>query len=129
MLLNRDQILQYSDLKKELVKVPEWGGDVYVREMAGWERDHWEARLISAKGNPIAILENVRATLAVLTVCGEDSKPLFELSDAIDLGKKSCGALDRILEVAQRLNKISDDDVDGIVKNSDPGQKEDSGTN
>lgn len=128
MLLTGDQILQYSDLKKEIVNVPEWKGEVYVREMAGWERDHWELRLVSAKGNPSAILENVRASLAVLTVCGEDSMPLFKLEDAIELGKKSAAALDRILEVAQRLNKISNDDVDGIVKNSNPGQSEDSGT-
>jgi hypothetical protein len=43
MTLTRDSILNAKDLKKELVKVPEWGGEVYVRCMTGSERDAFES--------------------------------------------------------------------------------------
>jgi hypothetical protein len=40
-ILNREAILGAVDLKKELVKVPEWGGEVYISMMTGEARDAW----------------------------------------------------------------------------------------
>ena len=42
MVLSKEQILQADDLKTETVEVPEWGGDVLLRELRGRERDAFE---------------------------------------------------------------------------------------
>ena len=114
-MLNREAILKTDDLPRELVKVPEWGGEVYVRTLTGTERDAFEQSMVAKKNKPN--LANVRARFAVLTICDADGKRLFTDADAEVLGSKSASALDRVFEVAQRLNGFSDADSQELAKN------------
>lgn len=113
--LTRDQILNAQDMHTEKVSVPEWGGDVFVRTITAGERDKFEMSLDGQR------VEDVRASLAALTVCDEANKPLFDMSDIKKLTVKSAAALDRIFDVASRLNKFSKADVDTLGKVSTPG--------
>jgi hypothetical protein len=113
-LLNRDAILAVNDLKKELVKVPEWGGEVYISAMTGSSRDAWEQALVSGKGNNLA---NIRAKLVAFTAVGEDNKRIFTDADIEALGNKSGAALDRCVKVAQKLNRLTEDDLEELTKN------------
>lgn len=117
MSLNKEQILGMEDLAREKLFIPEWKNDVFVRTMSGAERDSFEAKISAESGNKEIQLKNMRARLAVLTLCDENGKQLFETKDAPELGMKSAAALDRIFDVAQRLSKIGDDDVEKLVKN------------
>jgi len=114
-MLTRDQILAADDLPRELVKVPEWGGEVYVRTMTGIERDRWEIQVVASnkKSSP----ENIRAMMAALTVCDENNNLLFTQDDVEALGKKSAAALDRVLQAAMSLNQISQSAVEELEKN------------
>lgn len=126
-ILNRDAILQTSDIRKELVSVPEWGGDVYVRSLTAAERDQFEASLIVQRGKQQEInLKNARAKLAVLAICDEQGQRLFSDADLAEMGKKSAGALQRVWIVAQRLSGITDEDMEELTKNSTSGQSDDS---
>lgn len=117
MTLTRDQIMSCDDLQRELVKLPEWSGEVYVRTMTGSERDMYELRMLEGRKNGgITGIQDIRATLAALTVCDEHGAPIFSLSDIEGLGRKSCAALDRVCEVAQRLNRLTTDDIDELKK-------------
>jgi len=107
-MLTREAILQADDLPRELVQVPEWGGDVYVSTLTGTQRDAFEQSLQGKKDR--VDLENVRARFAVLTICDEKGTRLFTHADISKLGKKSAAALDRVFAVAQRLNGFSDSD-------------------
>jgi Phage tail assembly chaperone len=115
-MLNKDSILAAADLPTEKVPCPEWGGDVYVRTMAGHERDHFEQSV--ADGKSKSNLNNVRARLAVKTVCDDKGNRLFTDDDAEALGKKSGKVLDRIFDAAQRLNGIGKEAENDIAKNS-----------
>ena len=114
-MLNRDAILGSSDLPMELVSVPEWGGDLYVRTLNGTERDQFEQSMVGKKNK--TNLDNVRARFAVLTICDESGTRLFKANDAEALGKKSAAALDRVFAVAQRLNGFSSEDAEDLAKN------------
>ena len=114
-MLNREAILQTDDLPRELVQVPEWGGDVYVRTLTGTERDAFEQSMVGKKSK--MNLDNVRARFAVLTICDEAGKRLFADEDAKVLGDKSAAALDRVFAVAQRLNGFSSEDAEDLAKN------------
>ena len=113
-ILNRDAILAANDLKKELVNVPDWGGDIYISLMTGESRDAWEQSIVSDKG---ANLVNIRARLVAFTAVGADGKRLFSNEDADLLGQKSSTALERCAKVAQKLNRLTNDDLDDLSKN------------
>ena len=115
--MNRDEILECDDRPIESVDVPEWGCSVKVRTMASAERDKYEQSVVdidSGKRN----FRNLRAKLCVLTIVDDDGELIFGPNDAEKLGAKSAKAIDRIFEVAQRLNGIGQGDIEELEKNS-----------
>lgn len=112
MALSREAILSASDLSSVEVSCPEWGGSVFVKMMTGSDRDRWESTHFA---NPT---KDVRARLAVFTVCDEAGNPLFTETDLEALGRKSVAPLQRIFNAALKLNRISKSDVDELEKNS-----------
>lgn len=122
-VLGKDQILSAEDLNRELVEVPEWGGSVYVQAMSGVERDAYEASIIEinedAKGNVTTKrrMENLRAKMVARCMVGEDGERLFDESEIEALGAKSAKALDRVFSVAQKLNGVSDKDLEELAGN------------
>jgi hypothetical protein len=127
-LLTRDQILDAEDIKTELVKVPEWGGDVNVKMFTATERDAFEESIVTRNGDDVKTnLENFRAKLCAATMVNENGRQYFpNPKDVKLLGKKSAKALDRVFAVAQSINGMSKDDVEELTKNSSAGQSDDS---
>jgi len=116
-VLTRDQILAAADVVKELVAVPEWGGEVWVRTPTGKARDEFEGAMIAA-GNSPGRYRNIRARLCASCLCDEDGALLFEGKDVEELGGKSAAALDRVFEVAQRLAGLTSADMEELEGNS-----------
>lgn len=114
MGLTRDQILEANDLQKESVEVPEWGGSVLVATMSGRARDAWEQSLVAGKG---VNMENIRARLVAFTVVDDQGNRMFSDGDVDALGRKSGAALDRVVDVARRLNKLTERDLEDIKGN------------
>ena len=113
-ILTRDAILKADDLKKELVKVPEWGGEIYISLMTGASRDAWEQSLTSSKAVNLA---NIRARLVAFTAVDENGVRLFSNDDAELLGQKSASALERCVKVAQKLNRLTESELEDLSKN------------
>lgn len=128
--LTRDQILQANDLAKELVPVPEWGGDVWVRGMTGAERDKFEASIVQQKGQRNSsfnlVMTDIRAKLASATICDESGIRLFSEADVKKLSEKSAVALQRVFVVAQKLSGIGEKDVEELAKGLQENPLEDS---
>jgi len=125
-LLTADDIFQADDLPRERIEVPEWGGHIYIRTMTGAERDSWEESILkmnvrTVNGKSVqqteVIRKNARANLVSRVCCDESGTSLFSPDQATELGRKSSAALDRCWEVAQRLNHLSDDDIEELTKN------------
>jgi hypothetical protein len=116
--LTKAAILGQPDLGREFVEVPEWEGGVWIRGLTGTERDAFEASLFAEKGGArSANLANLRARLVVLTAVDANGVRLFADGDAEALGEKSAKALDRLFTIAQRLNGLTDGDVEALAKN------------
>lgn len=111
-MLNRDAILQAQDLAYEDVEVPEWGGTVRIGSMTGAQRDAWEQSLVPQSRGDSVDISNIRARLVAVCAVDEKGVRLFTDADAVALGKKSAAALERCAKVAQRLNRLSNDDVE-----------------
>ena len=126
-ILSRQDILDADDILKELVEVPEWGGSVWVKGMTGSVRGKFEASIIELRGQKtITDISNMREKLAAATICDEDGKLLFSEKDIKALGEKSALALQRIFVVAQRLSKITEDDVEELTSALETNPLEDS---
>jgi len=123
MSLTKEQILNSQDLIKEKIEVPEWGGVIFVRTMTGAERDSFEQGIVN--DDRTANLSNIRAKLCALTVIDEEGKRIFTDDDVKGIGEKSSLVLDRVFQVAQKLNGISPADVEDLAKNSEETQGED----
>jgi len=113
-LLSATAILSAADLPHEDVAVPEWGGTVRIRTMTSGARDDYEQKMLAAKGQT---QRNVRAQLVVLCAVDEAGGRLFGPSDIEALGRKSAKALDRLFDVAIRLNGMGPADIEELEKN------------
>jgi hypothetical protein len=111
-MLTRDQILSLkASLPTEEVQVPEWGGSVFVRTLTAAERDRFETLFTRGKQ------ANFRALIVAFTACDADGKSLFAEEDAAAIGAMPVKPVQRIFDVAMRLNAITDADVDELEKN------------
>ncbi|HUX01014.1 MAG TPA: hypothetical protein VMY35_08540 [Phycisphaerae bacterium] len=123
--LSRETILGAADMPFEDVEVPEWGGAVRVRTMTGAVRDEFEQEVQDrkrGKGRNASIdVRGMKARIVALTACDENGELLFGIDDIAALNAKNAKALDRLFQVASRLNGLSDEDVEDLAKNSDSG--------
>lgn len=131
-LLTRNELLIKEVLKKEKVDL---GDDkfVYVRQMTGRERDRFEQSLLKEKkGKGGAVdyersMEDFRAKLAVNTVCDEEGNNILKPEDYPTLSQNmSAAKLEAIINKAQELNRITEQDKEGLLKNSAGAQSADS---
>lgn len=127
-ILSRDEILTANDRKTEIVPVPEWGGEVIVRSMSGFERDAFEASVAQSKnGKQTTNLSNIRARLVAKCVVDEQNRPLFVTKDdVLALGEMSAAALDRVFAVCQELNGMTKKDVEDLVEDFGDDPSDDS---
>lgn len=114
-MLSKQDILKADDSKTVELDVPEWGGKVLIGTMSGFARDQFEAAIIGKNGGVNST--NIRAKLAASTLMDNKGNLLFTDKDIAALGKKSAAALDRVFEAAQKLNRISESDVEELAKN------------
>lgn len=125
MLLNRDDILNASDLTFEDVEVPEWGGKVRVRCLTAAERDRFEAEILRQTAAGVQVeMHNLRAKLCGMVMVDEQGNRLFNDAEIDLLGGKSASALQRVFEVAMRLSRFTNDEIDKLaqnLKNAQPG--------
>lgn len=97
---------------------------VFVRQMTGHEKNVWEMSQLKQSGagkntQYNVTLDEYKAKLAVVTVCDEEGELLFEPEDYKKLSMNiSATKLEKIVDVAQRLNTITEEDREVIVKNS-----------
>jgi hypothetical protein len=118
-ILNREALLEKEELDIVVVDLGK-GEGIYVRQMTGYERDIWERSIINvdAKGNVERKMEDFRAKLVVCTACDKDGKLIFKQADTKVLSRMmSAARLEKIVEVSQKINKITEEDKEELVKN------------
>lgn len=116
-MLDRDAILKADDLAREEVLVPEWGGAVYVRTMTGAQRDAFEQACLDARRGDRMDIKGMKVRLLIMTLCNGDGSWLFTEDDTEALGAKSAAAIDRLFQVAMRLNGLTEESLDEIAGN------------
>lgn len=131
-LLSKSDLLTKEDLevKKVFLNEQDW---VYVRQMTAHERDNYEQSLMKNVKKPDGTmgleqrLDDFRAKLAVNVICDDKGELLLEPGEYQKLSKNmSAATLEKIVNEAQKMNNISQEDKEGLVKNSVSGPTGDS---
>lgn len=107
MGLSKHDILNADDKAVHWVDVPEWGGQVGLREMTGAERDQFERVADDySKGKPSGA--NLASHLLCLTLCDESGDRLFTAEDVEALAAKNGNIIYRLSMKAAEISSIDD---------------------
>lgn len=129
-LLSVNDVFGADDVDIERVDCPEWGGHLFVRTISGAERDDFEMSIYDAnerrkrqKGTGSSDRRvrqgNLRAMLVARCACNAEGTRIFKDSEVARLGEKSALVLDRLYDVAARLNGLTQADEDRLVEDFD----------
>ncbi len=113
-LLNKEAILNAKDTRQEVAEVPEWGGHVCIRAMSGAERDDFRAAI---EGAETSLVGKFEAPLLALTLVDEEGNRLFSIDDVEALRAKSATVLDRLTQIAMRVNGMTVEAQEEAAKN------------
>jgi len=118
MALTKDQILSVDDLGLLKLHVPEWNGDVFIRVMTVGERDAYENEWQRKKETGV---DDFRTKFLVRCLVDEKGNRLFDNGDVTKLAQKSARVMNRIWMAAMEHNNLSDQSIEELAKNSEPG--------
>ena len=118
--LSREAFLRPAKVNVVEVPVPELGGSVYVKGMTAKDRSRFETQfqLSSGKSNTRKLKE-IRERRVVACLCDEEGVLLLQDSDVDAVGSQPAAVIERIVEAAQKVCGMSNDDVEDLAKNSD----------
>ena len=128
-MLSREQILNKVDIEIKEIAVPEWGGNVFIRQLTRAEQDEYlkrqygETRLktdAKARNQEISSVNiyGHDTFICVFGVCDEEGKPLFKREDMEALKKKNGGVIGRLaVEIIKFSGMAGDVPVEEEVKN------------
>lgn len=103
-MLTRDAILGQVQFATEVVDVPEWGGELLVREMSAFERDRFEQ--LQNRFNAGEAMPSVMAQVVSWCAVDENGKALFTVKDVDGLGRLSAAPVQRVFKAIVRLSAL-----------------------
>ena len=132
-VLSFDQIKDAEDLETRKVPVKEWGGAVLLKTMTGDVRDEYvqlvQNRMVgSGKGRKISNYKGLSSSLIQKCAVKADGTQLFTPVQVREIQKKSSAILQRLLDICQEMNGLSDDEVEKYSGNFETTQNADDGT-
>ena len=113
--LSREQILSVTDLRRETLAIPEWGGDIIVRGMAAFERDKILTAIDPSKSTMTD--SQLKATLCFQCVINLQGQRVFTEADIDILQTKTPLVLDKIANRILGLSGVGEAAVTSIEKN------------
>ena len=109
-ILKREDILNVEDVRREMVHVPEWGGDVIVRSMTAAQRIAFEQELIKDQNL-------IRPLIVCFSVVDENDELQFKPEDARLLLERNYAAILPLSDAAFRLSGLRRPEVDKAKEN------------
>lgn len=117
--VGREGILAFRSKAGTVHKVTAFGGTVYFKEWTSEERDNFEGSLITGRGKGQRVsTANIRAKMFVRSVCDKDGKQIFSDEDAKEVGKLPAHEVEKVYAEIQKVNSVSDEDVEELAGNS-----------
>lgn len=122
----RDKILSIqNDTPSEIVEIPEWGGiKILVKGFTLGAKDDFLASIIDKTTNQPDVKAFNVGILVGTAYDPESDARLFTEEDIPVLKQKSAAAIDRLIQVGQRLSGLAEEAVDVAAKKSSSTTKD-----
>lgn len=126
--------LEQRTLKSVVVEVPEWDGEVILRELTGEEMAEVQAIATSAMDMNTRQVKDgkalmlFRATAICLSWVDEDGNHVMERKDIPLLLRQSYRVLDRLADVVEEMSGMNQAALEAAKKNSETTQNGASGS-
>jgi len=114
--LTAEDIFATEDIRTEKMYIPEWKGNVYIRQARGIDQDKFEKEFRGKDGVPN--LMHSRARLVASSLYKSNGERMFTDDQVIKLSNKSGAVLNRLVDKITEINNITEADLDKIAKNS-----------
>ena len=122
----RETIIQAQDFDKEEVKIDAWGVTVYIRTMTARHADdiqvHYlrfrnQGQVSEGKITDPEVIRDLKVRMVSYCLADENGNLLFDDDDGREiLREKSSSVIDRLYEVANSLNKMDAEAIEGEKK-------------
>lgn len=120
MTLSREAFLNTKiEVPLNKVDIPELGGSVYVKGMTAKERSAFEVSLQTNGKRSLRKMQLFREMLVVKCCCDEQGTKLFTKEDMSTIGDLPITVVERIVDECMLVCGMKDEDVEGMVGNSD----------
>lgn len=122
-LLSREQILEAKDIQTKVISVPEWGGDIMIKQLSAKEFSDITinvvnikkvaAKQLARKGDDIedaineSVIKNQKILLIIKSVVDENMKPLFTEADLELLYQKNTNVINKVIAEIEEFNAAS----------------------
>jgi hypothetical protein len=122
----RDKILSIqNDTPSEIVEIPEWGGiKILVKGFTLGAKDDFLASILDKTTNQPDVKAFNVGILVGTAYDPESDARLFTEEDIPVLKQKSAAAIDRLIQVGQRLSGLTEEAVDVAAKKSSSTTKD-----
>lgn len=117
-----------SAAKTEAVPADGMDDKVHLRRISGAQRQQLLDEYNALEKKDTASVNCVMAHLLSMAISTADGQPLFDDGDVDSVQKLPAVAIDDLVEHAQRINGMRDEDVEDAAKNSGSGQSAASGS-
>jgi hypothetical protein len=124
------EVLLRSVLKTVCVEVPEWEGDIYLRQMSGTQTMAFTAlgAAIDPKADPGAALR-LAAWVLTATWVDDGGSQVLTANDIDDLlATQTADVINRLATRAMQISGLAPDAIASAEKNSESSRSADSGT-
>lgn len=128
MAFNKAQLQSKAKLREEEVEVE--GVTLLLRQLSGANRDAYESMILVKKGKDFDVnMKLIRVKLVQLSLIDPDTgKPMFGPDQLDELNELPAAVITGAFEGAQKLNRLSKEDIEDLAKNSEGGPADDSST-
>lgn len=132
-LVSREILLTKQAYKYEDIEI-EGIGTIRVRELSGKAMEDYQQSMMVVEKDEKGVIkrmsqtmDNFRAKLAVATICDENGDPLLSKNDYAKFADSiNATSLSKIVEVAQRINGMTEKEKDELTKNLEAVQSDNS---
>jgi hypothetical protein len=113
--LTRDAILRVTDLQQKAVDVPEWGGQVLVRELTASEVEKIGFDMADGDGNvDKRRARGMMSRVVAWATIDQNGKRIFSEADVDALGQKSFKPVQRIANAVMQMSGMGAADEDDL---------------
>ncbi len=118
-ILSKEELLGMDDLKIVELEIPEWGNKVVrIKPFSGKQRDEFDSALVEQRtGENTIDMRGLKSRLVALSLVDEEGVLMFKEDEVELVAGKSASVIERIFEVAQKLNGIGEEAVKEAEKN------------